>query len=85
VGGTCSTHVVDEICIDSLVRNLDGNRQLWRLRHRWEDNIKIRLIGSECEVVDQFQLTQDRDICRAIVNTVLNHRVYYKVRNLVPS
>jgi len=47
---------------------------LERLRHRWEDNIKMDLweVGG---VGYWMELAQDRDRWRALVNTVMNLRV----------
>ena len=44
----------------------------WR---RWEDNIKIDLQEVGCGGVNWIELAQDRDRWRALVNTVMNHRV----------
>ena len=45
-----------------------------RPRRRWEDNIKMDLqkVGRGG---DWMELAQDRDRCRALVNTVMNLRV----------
>ena len=53
----------------------EGKRSLGRPRRRWEDNIKMDLqeVGGSCE--DWMELAQDRDRWRALVNTVMNHRV----------
>jgi hypothetical protein len=50
-------------------------RPLGRPRRRWEDNIEMdhREIGFGD--VDWIHLAQDRDRCRALVNTVMNLRV----------
>jgi hypothetical protein len=55
-----------------LVGKFRGKRPLIRLRHRWEDNIKMghREIGKEG--VDWIDLAQDRDWWRALVNTVMS-------------
>jgi len=57
-----------------LVGKPEGKRQLVRHRHRWEDNIKMYLleVGGDG---DWMELAQDRDRCRALVNTVMNFRV----------
>ena len=49
-----------------------GKRPLGRPGRRWEDNIKkdLREVGGDC-----MELAQDRDIWRALVNTVMNFRV----------
>ena len=52
-----------------------GRRPLGRLRHRWEDNIKMELQDVGCGVMDWIELAQDRDRWRALVNAVMNLRV----------
>jgi hypothetical protein len=57
-----------------LVGKPEGKRPLGRPRHRWEDNIKIdQEVG--CGGMDWIALAQDRDMWRALVNTVMNFRV----------
>jgi hypothetical protein len=46
-----------------------------RPRRRWEDNIGMDLREIGWEGVDWIHLAQDRDQWRAVVNTVMNHRV----------
>ena len=58
-----------------LVGKLEGKRLLGRARRRWEDNIKMALQEVECGFMDWIELTQDRDRWRALVNSVMNHRV----------
>jgi len=55
-----------------LVGKPEGKRPLGRPRHRWEDNIKMYLQEVGCEGVDCFELAQDRDRWRALVNAVMN-------------
>jgi hypothetical protein len=57
-----------------LVGRPEGRRPLGRPRHRWENNIKMDLqeVGWG---MDWFELAQDRDRCRALVNAVMNLRV----------
>ena len=57
-----------------LVGKLEGKRPLGRPRRRWEDNIKMSLqeVGGGG---DWMELVQDRNRCRALVNTVMNFRV----------
>ena len=52
----------------------ERKRPLGRPRPRWEDNIKmdLREVGRGG---DWMELAQDRDIWRALVNTVTNLRV----------
>jgi hypothetical protein len=58
-----------------LVRKPEGKRLLGRPRRRWEDNIKMDLQEVECRVMHWFELAQDRDRWRALVNSVMNLRV----------
>jgi hypothetical protein len=41
-------------------------------RRRWKDNIKMSLREIGLEGVDWIHLAQDRDRCRALVNTIMN-------------
>jgi len=41
MGGTCSTHGRDEICIKQFDVKPEGNRQFRRTRHSWDINIRI--------------------------------------------
>jgi hypothetical protein len=50
-----------------LVRKSGGKKPLGRQRHRWLDNIKMDL-----REVGWGGMAQDRDQCRALVNTVVN-------------
>jgi hypothetical protein len=58
-----------------LVGKPEGRRPLGRPRRTWVDNIKIDLREIGWDVVDWFDLAQDRDQWRALVNTVMNLRV----------
>jgi hypothetical protein len=44
-------------------------------RRRWLDNIRMVLVEVGLGYVDWIGLVQDRDIRRALVNSVLNLRV----------
>jgi hypothetical protein len=50
----------------------EGKRPLGRLRHRWEDNMKIGLQAVRCEDMGWIKLAQDRDRWRQLVNVVIN-------------
>jgi hypothetical protein len=49
----------------------EGKRPLRRLRHTWEDGIKMDLRKIGWKGVDWIHLAQDRDWCWALVNTVM--------------
>jgi hypothetical protein len=53
----------------------NGKRPLGRPRRRWEDNIKIDLPDVGLRDIDWIDLPQDRDWCRAVMNTAMNLRV----------
>jgi hypothetical protein len=59
----------------ALVGKPEGRRPLGRPRRRWEDNIKMDLREVGWEGADWFNLAQDRDRWRALVNKVMNLRV----------
>jgi hypothetical protein len=50
----------------------EGKRTLGRPRHRWEDGISIDLREIGWGSIDWIQFAEDRDFCRALVNTVIN-------------
>jgi hypothetical protein len=62
-----------------LVEKPEGKRPLGRTGRRWVDNIKMELR----ETVDLTDLYQDGDQWRALVNTVMNHRVPYNAGNFL--
>ena len=53
----------------------EGKIPLWRLRHRWNDNIKMDLQEVGCVGVDWIDLAQGMDSWRTLVNAVMNLRV----------
>jgi hypothetical protein len=58
-----------------LVGKPEGKRPLGRPRRRWVDNIKLDLGEVGWGDVDWIGLAQDRNMWRALVNSVLNLRV----------
>jgi hypothetical protein len=58
-----------------LVGKPEGKGPLGRLRHRWENEIRMDLRGIGWRSVQWVQLVQDRDRWQALVNTVMNLRV----------
>jgi hypothetical protein len=63
------------IAYNILVGKPEGKRLLGRLRHRWEDNIRINLRERGWEGVDWIHLAQDRDQWQALVNTIMNIQI----------
>jgi hypothetical protein len=57
-----------------LVGKPEGKRLLGRLRHRYEDNIKMDLREIVWGGMDWIHLDKDRDQWRALVNKVMNLR-----------
>ena len=55
-----------------LVSKPEGKRPLGRPRHIGEDYIKVDLQEMECRGMDCIELTQNRDIWRALVNAAMN-------------
>jgi hypothetical protein len=58
-----------------LVGKPEEKRPLGRPRRRWEDNIRMDLREIGWGGMDWIDLAQDRDQCRALVNTVTNLRL----------
>jgi hypothetical protein len=58
-----------------LVAKPEGKRPLGRLRHRWEDNIKMDLREIGWGSMDWIHLVQDRDQWMADVKTLMNFQV----------
>jgi hypothetical protein len=75
MGGARSTNVEKRNAYRILVGKPEGKRPLGRQRRNWVDNIKIDLREIGGDGVDWIDMAQDRDQCRALVNTVLKLRV----------
>jgi hypothetical protein len=54
----------------------EGKRPPGRQRHRWQDNIKIDLRERGWGGMGWTHLAQDRDLWRALVNTVMNVNLF---------
>ena len=52
-----------------------GKRLLGRLRHRWEDNIRMDLEEIGINAGNWVDSAKDRDYWRALMNATLNLRV----------
>jgi hypothetical protein len=68
-------HVARRNAYRLLVGKPEGRWPLGRPRLRWLNNIRIDLVEVGWGDVDWIGLAQDRDRCRALVNSVLNLRV----------
>jgi hypothetical protein len=68
-----------------LVGKPERKRPLGRPRRRWEDNIIIDLREIGWGGVDWIDLAQDKGQWRALVNTVINLRVWQNVGKLLSS
>jgi hypothetical protein len=63
-----------------LVWRPEGKRPLDRPGRRWDDNIKMDFKKKDGGL-DWIDLADDRDMTRALLNTVMNHRVLHCVGN----
>jgi hypothetical protein len=75
MGGACSTYGREERCVQGFGGKPEGKRPLERLRCRRENNVKMDVHEAGCGGMDWFDLVQDRDRTRALVNAVMNIRV----------
>jgi hypothetical protein len=71
----CSTHGVEEECIQGFGAETRCIQPLGRISFRLENNIKIDLRGLESECMNWIILALDVNLWRALVNTVMNLRV----------
>jgi hypothetical protein len=74
MGRACSTHGEKMNEYRVLVGKPEGNRQLRRRRHTWEDNSKMDLGDVGLGAVDWIDLAKDTDQWRVLVNTRVNFR-----------
>jgi hypothetical protein len=72
MGKTCITQVGEE-------------RPLGRTKSWWEDNIKTDLTGIGSGGMDWIHLDQNMDQWKALVNTVMNFRIFTIFRKLLRS
>jgi hypothetical protein len=63
------------VCHQILVGKPEAKGSLGRTRRRWEENLKVYLIGIGYGDVNWIHLAQDRNHWRALVNKVMNHWV----------
>jgi hypothetical protein len=75
MGRTCGAYGGGKRGAQVLVGKPEGKRPLGRPRRRWEDNIKMDVQEVGEGRGDWMELTQDRDMWRALVSTVKNLRI----------
>jgi hypothetical protein len=75
MGGSYRTDGEKRNAYRLLVGKPEGKSLLGRPRHRWVDNIGMDLGEVGWGDVDSIGLGKDRNRWRAVVNSVLNHRV----------
>jgi hypothetical protein len=73
--GYCITYGERRGVYKFLVGKPEGEKPLWRPKHRWEDNVKMDLQEVGCGGMDWIDLAQDRDRRWVLVNAVINLRV----------
>jgi hypothetical protein len=66
-----------------LLGKTEGKRPLGRPKHRWVPNIKMDFREIGWSGMDWFDLAQDSDHWRAVVNTVMNLCVPQNVGKLL--
>jgi hypothetical protein len=71
----CSTNETKRNPYKILVEKSGGKRPLGRPRRKWVDNIKIDLREVEWDSMDWIDLAQEKDQCKALMNTVMNLRI----------
>jgi hypothetical protein len=71
--------------VQNFIGKPEGKSTLERPRRKWEDNNKIDLKEIGREGADLNHLVQDRDLWRAVVETVMNLWVPQKAGNLLTS
>jgi hypothetical protein len=75
MAGSCSTNGEKKNTYRLLAGKPERRRPLGRQRRRWVDNIRMDLGEVGCGGMDWIGLAQDRNMWRALVNSVLNGRV----------
>jgi hypothetical protein len=72
MGGPCSTNGENRNAYRLLVGKPQGKSPIGRQRRRWVDSIRMDLGEVAWGDVDWFGLAKDRNMWRALVNSVLN-------------
>jgi hypothetical protein len=82
MGRACSTNAGEEECLKVVGGKARRKEMPGRPRCRWVNNIRMDLLELGWGGLDWIGLAQDRDKCRALVNSVLNLRVPYNAGKL---
>ena len=61
----------------------EGTRPLGRLKHRWEDNIKMDLLEVGREGMSWIDVAKNRERLRPLVKAIMNLRVVQNERNIL--
>jgi hypothetical protein len=77
MGEACSTHGIDEKCVQHFGRKPEGKRPLKRTRRKWEDNIRMYLKVIKWKVLDWIHFVQHRDQWRALRGSISFSRVTF--------
>jgi hypothetical protein len=85
MGRACSTKEEKRNAYGILVGKPEGKRPPGRARRRWVDNIKMDLRKIGWGGMDWIGLNQDRDLWRALVNSVMNLRVPFNAGKFLSS
>jgi hypothetical protein len=72
VGGACGTNGRGEKIVQGFSGKARRKETTWKTK---EGGIRMDLREIGLGVVDWIRLSQDRDLCRAVVSTVMNLRV----------
>jgi hypothetical protein len=72
-------------CIENFGEKLERKRPLGRLKHKWQDDIKMDLREIGWGGMDWTDLVHGRDQWRALVNTIMNLRVPQNVGKFLSS
>jgi hypothetical protein len=75
MGRACSTNGEKRNAFWRFVGKPEEKRPLGKPRRKWVDNIKMDLREIGWDGMDWIDLSQGRDQCRALVNTVMNRKI----------
>ena len=85
MGGARRTHGRQERCVQEFCGKPGGKRLLGRPRRIREDNIKKDLQQVGWVGMNWIYLAQNSDMCRAVVNAVMNIRAPQTALNFLTS